>query len=114
LWTKQDILEALQDEPDIEFKTKEKPMTPDEVVKVLEEDLRRNNLAIQNWYKPEYFNKNRGQALSSAITQIQDYQKLRGKVDKERIESILIYMHDMPKEKIAQSIVTYLQQPTEH
>jgi hypothetical protein len=104
-------------------------MTPDEVVKVLKE-IKEYGL------DPDCFsNADKQQALSTAITLIQDYQKLRERVSVEAI-SFLIYKHEtglgeelakanwtakhfQDKSKInstplAQAIVTYLQQPTEH
>ena len=113
------------------------PMTPDEVVKVLKEVLieaERFATDIFNWSPPS-FNEERRNVLSVAITFIQDYQKLRERMSVEAI-SFLIYKHEtglgeelakanwtakhfQDKSKInstplAQAIVTYLQQPTEH
>lgn len=94
-----------------------KPMTPDEVVKVLEEIIK----------YPKQVGDSDTPALQSAITLIQDYQKLREKISVEKIEEKLkiAIWYELPyqeREKnmssankyLAQSIVTYLQQPTEH
>ena len=107
-------------------------MTPDEVVKVLEEyydEIKSNRF-------PNKYLSEKQIALQSAISLISDYQKLRERVDnKDKIEEIIHsisfwhqgksthldykkechYCNDRPwLNKIAQAIVTYLQQPTEH
>ncbi len=99
-------------------------MTPDEVVKVLEE---LKNAGCGNNYDGSpcrVRSKEEIEALSSAITFIQDYQKLRGKVDKLELVKVAdkslgyngLGTKMTPKEidKMFSAIVTYLQQPTEH
>ena len=86
-------------------------MTSDEVVAVL------NNLLLQ-MKMPE--NK---QGLTSAISFIQDYQKLREKLTLEKIDTeISIVFADYAlngqgsrnlTNDLSQAIITYLQQPTE-
>jgi hypothetical protein len=65
----------------------------------------------------------RKQALSTAISLIQDYQKLREKIDVNKIGNIIrenLGTHKnfetwlIEKDNISQAIVTYLKQPTEH
>jgi len=97
-------------------------MTPDEVVKVLNNFLSDSNFPGKS--------PRAKQALSSAICLIQDYQKLRERVSVEKIFNIILdqeprgllgnstgggsMIDAYPGEyKLAQSIVTYLQQPTE-
>ena len=89
------------------------PMTPDEVVKVLNERL----CIVHTTTDVEY-----SIALSSAITLIQDYQKLRERVSVEKIDSLIrnyAFRHEcnlgnegiiLEKSicEIAQAIVTYL------
>jgi hypothetical protein len=92
-------------------------MTPDEVVNVLKE-IKEYGL------DPDCFsNADKQQALSTAISLLQDYQKLRERVSKPKIlvDLILcenIYNPDLTisvnPEQLADKIVTYLQQPTEH
>ena len=105
-------------------------MTPDEVVKVLEEYFDEANVGGQ----PNKYLIRKQQALTSAITQIQDYQKLRERVSVATL-AFQFYCLDFPdtdKQELladwqgyserlrmnyaikAQSIVTYLHQPTEH
>jgi hypothetical protein len=110
------------------------PMTPDEVV----DNLEKLNTVMENVFwkgqkehpeKTEFIT-----AISSAISLLQDYQKLREKIDVDEL-SFLIYKyetglgeelaranwtakHFQDKSKInstplAEQIVTYLQQPTE-
>jgi hypothetical protein len=114
-------------------------MTPDEVVKELKEVLieaERFATDIFNWSPPS-FNEERRNVLSSAIALIQDYQKLRERVSVEKLTSLIattklgvghkfsdssdydLYLKDWRiQEKtiklLAEQIVTYLQQPTEH
>ncbi len=86
-------------------------MTPDEVVKELKRSIEK------------YCSCKTCTIIPSAIAFIQDYQKLRGKIDVEKIANIL-YNADKnisgvtePKQEYmidAQIIVKYLQQPTEH
>ena len=102
-------------------------MTPDEVeaIKTIEE-MREGYHKYGKTYK----------ALTSAITQIQDYQKLRERVSVEKISGVIHDTEDKLKIKklgyitfidnggnkivrsfenfIGDAIVTYLQQPTEH
>jgi len=42
-------------------------MSIEECVKLVEEDLRRTEIAIQNKYKPDYFNKQRQQSYKFII-----------------------------------------------
>ena len=87
-------------------------MTPDEVVKVLEEYhqvmVSANNLKLLT-------KKNSAdkliKSLSSAITQLQDYQKLREKIDADKIRGVMgINCESYPADeyKMANAIVTYL------
>ena len=107
-----------------------KPMTPDEVVTNLEANIEHHNCRNDDQSSCAYC-----QNTISAISLLQDYQKLREKIDVDEL-SFLIYKyetglgeelaranwtakHFQDKSKInstplAQSIVTYLQQPTEH
>ena len=87
------------------------PMTPDEVVKVLK-------LMTKGHGATDF-----GEALQCAVTLLQDYQKLREKIDEGKIEAvvnsaILFDANIKPIHKLTNSIVTalvtYLQQPTEH
>ena len=75
-------------------------MTPDEVVKECDKET---------GYK--YHN-----TLQRITSELQDYQKLREKIDKKKIESYLWgRLPDLQEltKLVAQAIVTYLQQPTE-
>ncbi len=92
-------------------------MTPDEVVKELTERLEWNTK------HPEISIDRETKAVESAISIIQDYQKLREKIDVNKIGNIIrenLGTHKnfetwlIEKDNISQSIVTYLQQPTEH
>lgn len=99
-------------------------MTPDEVVIALKKDLRLCKAIGICTHLPDKTMSDKIQALTFAISLIQDYQKLRGKVDK--LELIKIADKSLgynglgtkmtPKEidKMFSAIVTYLQQPTEH
>ncbi len=86
-------------------------MTPDEVVKVLEE-------LSTKYLIP---NSKQREALQSAIFLLQDYQKLRERVNKEQLWGFLISIWNVNKkfydaadlDDLAEQIVTYLQQPTE-
>jgi hypothetical protein len=96
-------------------------MTPDEVVKELEI---LNQLTNIEWYGKER------EAIRSAISLLQDYQKLRERVNsidlpvKELGKIVMFIRHSMflPEndklselnKMIREAIVTYLQQPTEH
>ncbi len=92
-------------------------MTPDEVVENLEE-IKAYRLEHSPAYL-DYYN-----ALSSAISFIQDYQKLREKLTVENIDTeISVVLADYAlngqgsrnlTNDLSQAIVTYLQQPTEH
>jgi hypothetical protein len=91
-------------------------MTPDEVVKVFEwkikeiqkKEERYPNLVYSGFYTSEK------KALTSAISLIQDYQKLREKLSVEKIEKI--YRNQPTRDgyycgnptKVAQAIITYL------
>ena len=94
------------------------PMTPDEVVKVLKDRLSGINYDTC----PNMCGLKGNQALQSAISLIQDYQKLRERVSVEKIDKVINYFgicqefgsEPEDTKNIAQSIVTYLQQPTEH
>ena len=61
------------------------------------------------------FMETRRDNLQSAITLLQDYQKLREKIDMNKIADIMrkIEYRDASFEYLAEQIVTYLQQPTE-
>jgi hypothetical protein len=117
------------------------PMTPDEVVKVLEQE-------IKDWQEACASYENTAQeerkeegcaaletlkdieranekiiALKSSISLIQDYQKLMERIDVNKIGNIIkenLGTHKnfetwlIEKDNISQAIVTYLQQPTEH
>jgi hypothetical protein len=118
-------------------------MTPDEVVNTIE-SIKKEISLINSYFEDcmeVVLHKNdiklppiTIEALQSAITQIQDYQKLRERVSVERINKIIDDV--MPcscisaykdrgltapdcanhnyKEDLSEQIVTYLQQPTEH
>jgi hypothetical protein len=104
-------------------------MTPDEVVKVLGEIFRQKR-EIEKYDTGIFANKTKQEveALSFAISLIQNYQKLRERVNVEKIDSLIrnyAFRHEcnlgnegiiLEKSicEIAQAIVTYLQQPTEH
>ena len=84
-------------------------MTPDEVVKVLEEYFDEANVGGQ----PNKYLIRKQQALSSAISLIQDYQKLRKRVSVEKIEKIYYnnqgnYALTQHQKLICQAIITYL------
>ena len=94
-------------------------MTPDEVVKVLQGKIN----ILKSFYLK--FDKSSQKdldaelitALQSAISILQDYQKLRERVSVEKIvANVPFYQNIMPVERqeIVKQIVTYLQQPTEH
>jgi len=96
-------------------------MTPDEVVSVLKKAKKIYVFEALGDIKFKDFQ----QALQSSINQIQDYQKLRERVSVEKIEYAITnfyitnpYVCNEPneeiKKRIAQAIITYLQQPTEH
>ena len=91
-------------------------MTPDEVVKVLEEIIK----------YPKQVGDSDTPALQFAITLLQDYQKLRERVSVEKIameiekarwnhnvEIVNGKATNTASKNYAQAIVTYLQQPTE-
>jgi len=93
-------------------------MTPDEVVKVLENENKKlrevSDMLAEDCTGSELY-----KAIKSTISLIQDYQKLRERVSVEKILDItktcktsLSGLRTL--EDIAQAIVTYLQQPTEH
>ena len=106
-------------------------MTPDEVVKILENMLTeiacKQAPKIERLETPIYDVDFKLQALQSAISILQDYQKLRERVSVEKIDSLIrnyAFRHEcnlgnegiiLEKNicEIAQAIVTYLQQPTE-
>jgi len=94
-------------------------MTPDKVVLPIQ--------AVMDCLEACYFANEHpypmGLAFRQAVNLLQDYQKLREKIDREKIESIINdncrYIVDEGKVMFiygntAQAIVTYLQQPTEH
>ena len=95
-------------------------MTPDEVVKVLNEMGRTSKEEeVDSWYVfPE-----RIKAILFAISLIQDYQKLRELIDKAqvRLEQARILSVKEPMQLsdrinlngIIREAITYLQQPTE-
>jgi len=93
-------------------------MTPDEVVKELEIHYQTNCMVGDI-----------GVAIKSAISSLQDYQKLRERVSVEKISQVTIDLveDNFPKGECKErgkaivlhaqmliAIVTYLQQPTEH
>ena len=104
-------------------------MTPDEVVTNLEANIEHHNCRNDDQSSCAYC-----QNTISAISLIQDYQKLRERVSVEKIDKIIDEI--MPcscisaykdrgltapdcanhnyKEDLSEQIVTYLQQPTEH
>jgi hypothetical protein len=64
------------------------------------------------------------EALQNAISLIQDYQKLRGRIDKDKFEHLVNlfvaklscsqkYFELDEQEDLTDKIITYLQQPTE-
>ena len=81
-------------------------MIPDEVVKNLQ-DLLKDDWDLMRWKEAE-------QAFRTAISLIQDYQKLREKLSVEKIEKI--YRNQPTRDgyycgnptKVAQAIITYL------
>ncbi len=103
-------------------------MTPDEVVQGLQEMASdcatRVAEVIDNQLDQDYHDEElkKSNTLDSAISFLQDYQKLMERVSVEKIQKILAWelsllgkpMNDGSVPKIAQSIITYLQQPTEH
>jgi len=57
------------------------------------------------------------QVKAEIITDLQDYQKLREKIDADKIRGVMgVNCESYPADeyKMANAIVTYLQQPTEH
>ena len=85
-------------------------MTPDEVVKELEI---LNQLTNIEWYGKER------EAIQTATSLIQDYQKLRERIDVGKIARVLqdcdrTRGQDALHYQQADAIITYLQQPTEH
>jgi hypothetical protein len=86
------------------------PMTPDEVVDTLKE--MQKNLFDAQALTP--IGTRNLQALTTAITLIKDYQKLRGRISVEEIKKELDDEHiHIINTNLAKRIVTYLQQPTE-
>ena len=81
-------------------------MTPDEVVKNLQ-DLLKDDWDLMRWKEAE-------QAFRTAISLLQDYQKLRDKIDVGKIQEAMRHCDCGYSAKVAQAIVTYLLQPTEH
>jgi hypothetical protein len=83
-------------------------MTSDEVVsKEIE--------AIENiLYSDLNLSEGTKQALQTAITHLQDYQKLREKIDMNKIADIIFECGSAYPCDKAKAIVIYLQQPTEH
>jgi hypothetical protein len=87
------------------------PMTPDEVVKELEIHYQTNCMVGDI-----------GVAIKSAISLLQDYQKLRGRMnDKDNFATnIRGYFNPNTNREndliieVAKKCLTYLQQPTEH
>ena len=88
-------------------------MTPDEVVNVLK--------GIKEYgLDPDCFsNADKQQALSTAISLIQDYQKLREKIHQGKFAQILhqVFTEKVYNEKLfeaqGKALASYLQQPTE-
>ena len=92
-------------------------MIPDEVVKNLQ-DLLKDDWDLMRWKEAEL-------AFRTAISLIQDYQKLRERIDEGKITEVvrktkyvgMVKHYELVPDwckSIAQAIVTYLQQPTEH
>ncbi len=93
-----------------------KPMTPDEVVEELKKMLD----------EPKFSFLKSQQALNSALALIQDYQKLRERVSAKKIRPLFdefivcgenklsLMLSKDHSDKLADKIITYLQQPTEH
>jgi len=81
-------------------------MIPDEVVKVLKKDL---ELMKRHHYQDDDIVK----AEEIAISFIQDYQKLRERMENIKSGKYNKYFCVIDK-NILQAMVTYLQQPTEH
>ena len=75
-------------------------MTPDEVVKVLE-----THYIVHD--------KEYNDALKLAISFLQDYQKLREKIDSRGFYDF-VWDRCEADDNRAEAILTYLQQPTEH
>jgi hypothetical protein len=96
------------------------PMTPDEVVKVLEEIFRQKR-EIEKYDTGIFANKTKQEveALFSSISLLQDYQKLKEKIHYGKFAQILhqVFTEKVYNEKLfeaqGKAIVTYLQQPTE-
>ena len=103
-------------------------MTPDEVIKILENMLTeiacKQAPKIERLETPIYDVDFKLQALQSAITLLQDYQKLRGLIDKAQVKleqaRILSVKEPMQLSDrinlngIIREAQSYLQQPTEH
>ena len=99
-------------------------MTPDEVVDTINTLLKIKRIGETGKCDALTLETDEVEALSSAISLIQDYQKLREKVSVEKIAEIIsINEYNLLgtkttrgecHNKSAQAIVTYLQQPTEH
>jgi hypothetical protein len=97
------------------------PMTPDEVVNTLKE--MQKNLFDAQALTP--IGTRNLQSISSAISLLQDYQKLRERVSVENV-MLIIKSDELSdcfkfeenkykyRQRLAQAIITYLQQPTEH
>ena len=93
-------------------------MTPDEVISNAQK------LGLIAIFHSDILSPEEKLALKSAITLLQDYQKLRERIDTHKITCIIsgLEFKDGEKDTIiydhykdtAQAIVTYLQQPTEH
>ena len=86
-------------------------MIPDEVVKVLKAELELCKRIGISHHLPNKDMLNRIEALSSAISLIQDYQKLRERVSVEKIAKLMGEFNGEPEETfLAESltIVTYL------
>ena len=111
------------------------PMTPDEVVKEMQKRLSEAEKQRAEYGYPNKEVNKFIEIQKQAISLLQDYQKLRERIDVDEL-SFLIYKyetglgeelaranwtakHFQDKSKInstplAEQIVTYLQQPTEH
>uniref|UniRef100_A0A6M3LVJ7 Uncharacterized protein n=1 Tax=viral metagenome TaxID=1070528 RepID=A0A6M3LVJ7_9ZZZZ len=88
-------------------------MTPDEVVNKL--PIQAVMDCLEACYLANEHPHPMGLALRQAISLLQDYQKLRERINAREIEAIIQGVCDSlgsPNES-AQAIVTYLQQPTE-
>ncbi len=95
-------------------------MTPDEVVKNTLTNAQ--ELGLIAIFHSDILSPEEKLALKTAISLLQDYQKLRERIDVKEIRDLLLDQNPIQeweslsqhKTRLAQSIITYLQQPTEH